>query len=72
MSNLCLAGRVFDLLPPALEGGPAGSRPYSSLFGIRLFPDWCSCQIPLADISVRFCHGTSNHDPEPLSYGCNA
>jgi len=35
----------FRPTPPAAEGGRADPRPYSSLFGIRLFPGWCSCQI---------------------------
>jgi len=72
MSNLSLAGRVFDLLPlhwnaVALIHARTHHR---SEYGCFLVG--ARARSPLADNSVRFCHETNNHYQEGPSYGCSS
>ena len=72
MSNLCLAGRVFDLLPLPWETVALihARTHHCSEYGCPLVG--ARARSPVAEDSGRLCRETSNHDPEPLSYGCNA
>jgi hypothetical protein len=69
MSNLYLAGRVFDLLPlhwnaVALIHARTHHRSEYGRPWLVLGPD-----LFLQDDSVRFCHETNNHYQAQLSYG---
>ncbi len=71
MSNLSLAGRVFDLLPLPWETVALvhARTHHRSEYGCS--PVGARARSPLADSSVKSCRETNNHDQEPLSYARN-